>query len=281
MASISENLSNLVGERNPFTSMDKLKKAGQYIAEEFNSLGLEVNIDNVPFEGIESQNILGYKKGSDPSNDYFLLGAHYDTVEGSPGADDNASAIAGLLEIARLLQPVELKTHLLFVGFTLEEYGFIGSNHYAKKAREIQDPIVGMISLEMLGYRSQDPGSQTYPPYVDANKYPDKGDFIAIVGNDPSAGLVEKIEDKMKQTIPSLPIETLVLPSTGEDFIDIRLSDHFPFWENGYQAVMITDTAYFRNPNYHKPTDTLETLDIDFIKDISSGVAGFLKKQLG
>jgi Zn-dependent M28 family amino/carboxypeptidase len=281
MPSISENLSNLVGERNPFTSMEKLNKAAQYIAEEFNSLGFEVNIENVPFEGIESQNILGYKKGSDSSNDYFLVGAHYDTVEGSPGADDNASAVAGLLEIARLLQPVALKTNIIFAGFTLEEYGFIGSAHYAKKAREMQDPIVGMISLEMLGYRSQEPRSQTYPPYVDANKYPETGDFIAIVGNNPSARLVERIEKNMKKSVPSLPIETLVLPSTGEEFVDIRLSDHLPFWENGYQAVMITDTAYFRNPNYHKPTDTLETLDIDFIKDISDGVAGFLKTQLG
>jgi Zn-dependent M28 family amino/carboxypeptidase len=271
MKTISEHLSNLVGERNPFTSIE----------HQFKSMGLRVDKEIVPFEGMQSHNILGYKEGSDSSDEYFVLGAHYDTVEGSPGADDNASAVAGLLDIARLLQPEPLRKSILFAGFTLEEYGFVGSGHFAKKARKNDDLISGMISLEMLGYRCSDPGSQKYPPYVDANKYPDKGDFIAIVGNDPSSGLVDSIVGNINLTVPELPVETLVLPSTGEEFVDIRLSDHLPFWENGYKAVMITDTAYFRNPNYHKSTDTLETLDIDFITDISAGVAGFLKKQLG
>jgi len=261
--------------------MDQLNKAGEYISAEFKSLDLRVEIDKFQSDGFQSQNILGFKKGSGTSNDYFVLGAHYDTVEGSPGADDNASAVAGLLEVARLLQSVQLKTNLLFAGFTLEEYGFIGSGHFAKKARKNNDPITGMISLEMLGFRCNDPGSQKYPPYIDANKYPDTGDFIAIVGNEPSAGLTSRIVENMRQSVPDLPVESLVLPSTGEEFADIRLSDHLPFWENGYQAVMITDTAYFRNPNYHQATDTLETLDIDFISNISAGVAGFLKNQLG
>jgi aminopeptidase YwaD len=163
MTDISRHLLNLVGERNPFTSMDRLNQAGEYISAEFKSLDLQVETDIVPYEGIQSQNILGLKKGSDASNGYFVLGAHFDTVEGSPGADDNASAVAGLLEVARLLQSVQLKTNLLFVGFTLEEYGFIGSSHYAKKARKNDDNITGMISLEMLGYRCKDPGSQKYP----------------------------------------------------------------------------------------------------------------------
>jgi aminopeptidase YwaD len=281
MKSISEDLSILVGERNPFTSMEQLTQAGEYIGDSFKSIGLQVDQEVVPFEGMQSNNIIGFKEGYDSSDDYFVLGAHYDTVEGSPGADDNASAVAGLLEIARLLQPAKLKKNLIFAGFTLEEYGFVGSSHFAKKARKKNDKISGMISLEMLGYRSSEPESQKYPPYVDASKYPDTGDFIAIVGNNPSAGLVDSIVDNMKIVVPKLPVETLVLPSTGEEFTDIRLSDHLPFWENGYNAVMITDTAYFRNPNYHKSTDTLDTLDIDFIKDVSAGVAGFLKKQLG
>ncbi|MGV7220327.1 MAG: M28 family peptidase [Nitrospinales bacterium] len=281
MKTIAQHLSNLVGERNPFTSMDELNQAGEYISTEFKSLDLQVEKDIVQYEGINSQNILGLKRGSDSSNDYFVIGAHFDTVEGSPGADDNASAVAGLLDVARLLQPVQLKTNLLFAGFTLEEYGFIGSSHYANKARKNDDTIIGMISLEMLGFRCKDHGSQKYPPYVDEKKYPNTGDFIAIVGNEPSAGLTSRIVENMRQSVPSLPVESLVLPSTGEEFRDIRLSDHLPFWGNGYQAVMITDTAYFRNPNYHQPTDTLETLDIDFISDISAGVAGFLKNQLG
>lgn len=280
MANISEHLSTLVGERNPFTSMDRLDQAGLYIETQFRSLGLRVETDPVSFEGLRSQNVLGYKDGSGDSGEYFILGAHYDTVQGSPGADDNASAVAGMLEIARLLKPVSLRTTLLFAAFTLEEYGFIGSRQFAERARQNDDRIAGMIALEMLGYRCADPGSQTYPPYVDADRYPDTGDFIAVVGNEPSSDLTSAIVENMRQSVPELPVESLVLPGSGEQFTDIRLSDHCPFWENGYQAVMITDTAYFRNPHYHKPTDTLETLDIDFIGDISAGVAGFLKKQL-
>jgi len=281
MANISEHLSKLVGERNPFSSMERLEQAGNYIEAQFRSLGLRVERNTVPFEGIISQNILGYKDGSDDSKDYFVLAAHYDTVQGSPGADDNASAVAGLLEIAKLLKSVPLKTTLLFAGFTLEEYGFIGSRQFADSARQNDDRIKGMISLEMLGYRDHKPGSQSYPPYMDADQYPDTGDFIAVVGNEPSALLTADIVDNMKLTVPQLPVEPLVLPGSGEQFVDIRLSDHSPFWDNGYPAVMITDTAYFRNPNYHKPTDTLETLDLDFIRDASAGVAGFLKTQLG
>lgn len=261
--------------------MDRLDQAGRYIESQFGSLGLRVETDPVFFEGLRSQNILGYKDGSEDSGEYFLLAAHYDTVQGSPGADDNASAVAGMLEIARLLKSVPLRSALLFAAFTLEEYGFIGSRQFAERARQNNDRILGMISLEMLGCRRRDPGSQTYPPYVDADRYPDTGDFIAVVGNEPSADLTSSIVESMRQSVPELPVESLVLPGSGEQFTDIRLSDHCPFWENGYQAVMITDTAYFRNPNYHKPTDTLETLDIDFIGEISAAVAGFLKKQLG
>ena len=281
MTNILEHLSTLVGERNPFTSMERLGEAGGYIESQFGSLGLRVETDTVLFEGVRSQNILGYKDGADGSGEYFVLAAHYDTVHGSPGADDNASAVAGMLEIARLLKPVLLQTTLLFAGFTLEEYGFVGSRQFAERARKNNDRIKGMIALEMLGCRRRAPGSQTYPPYVDAGRYPDTGDFIAVVGNDPSATLTADITEKMRQTVPQLPVESLVLPGSGEQFTDIRLSDHSPFWENGFRAVMITDTAYFRNPNYHQPTDTLETLDIDFIRDISAGVAGFLKIHLG
>lgn len=281
MTSILEHLSTLVGERNPFTSMEQLGQAGGYIESQFASLGLRVETDTVPYEGVRSQNVLGHKDGADGSGEYFVLAAHYDTVQGSPGADDNASAVAGMLEIARLLQPVPLRATLIFAGFTLEEYGFVGSRQFAERARKNNDCIKGMISLEMLGCRRREPGSQTYPPYVDAGQYPDTGDFVAVVGNAPSAGLTADIAEKMRQTVPQLPVESLVLPGSGEQFTDIRLSDHAPFWENGFRAVMVTDTAYFRNPNYHQPTDTLETLDIDFIRDISAGVAGFLIKHLG
>ena len=278
---ITEHLEAIIGERNPFTSMEKLQETAGYIEDQFISLGLRIEKEDVPYRNISSQNILGYKDGSDGSDEYFIIAAHYDSVEGTPGADDNASAVAALLEVARMLEPIPLKTTLLYAGFTLEECGFIGSTQFAQRARQAGDRIEGMIALEMLGYRTSAPGSQTYPSYVDPARFPDKGDFIAVVGNEPSMNLTTAMAESIRQTVPQLPVEHLILPGRGDQFEEIRLSDHSPFWENGFRAVMITDTAFFRNPNYHQSTDTLETLDIEFIRDISTGIAGFLKTYLG
>ncbi len=278
---IESHLSLLVGERNPHTSIEELHKCGKYIANHFTNLGLSVKEIPVEFERTLSDNILGIQTGSDPSSPYFVLGAHYDTVNGSPGADDNASAVAALLEIARCLNNIPLRSTLIYAGFTLEEYGFVGSKHFVERISSYESgKICGMISLEMLGFRNPEAGSQKYPPYIDVTKYPDSGDFIAIVGNEPSQKLVAQLMESMKVASPNLPAEALVVPGPGDDFQEVRLSDHSPFWDRGHQAVMITDTAFFRNPHYHQPTDTLETLDIDFITEVSAGVAECLKKTL-
>jgi Zn-dependent M28 family amino/carboxypeptidase len=131
----------------------------------------------------------------------------------------------------------------------------------------------------MLGFIDTTPGSQSYPPYVDASQYPDTGDFIAVVGNEPSAGLAQALAQALSAA-DTLKVETLVVPGQGENFTDVRLSDHSPFWDAGIPAVMVTDTAFFRNPHYHQPSDTLETLDMEFIRDNAHAVAGFLKQFL-
>ena len=137
-----------------------------------------------------------------------------------------------------------------------------------------------MISLEMLGFKNTEPGSQSYPPYIDPLQYPDTGDFIAVVGNEPSAGLAKELVEGMTLSVPSLKVEKLVVPGQGESFTEVRLSDHSPFWDAGIPAVMVTDTAFFRNPNYHQPGDTIETLDLEFIRDNAQAVTGFLKQFL-
>ncbi|MEE9259184.1 MAG: M20/M25/M40 family metallo-hydrolase [Nitrospinaceae bacterium] len=279
--SIQKHLATLVGERNPYTTPVALERAGQYIAKQFETLGLRVMEESVPFGGMESTNVLGLKEGLGNSGDLFILAAHYDTVENSPGADDNASAVAAMLEAARCLESVQLKTPLLFAGFTLEEYGFVGSRYYIERSHRRKERFLGMISLEMVGFRNRLPGSQSYPPYVDPARYPDTGDFIVAVGNEPSTPLTLSLAEGMRKAAPGLPVETLVVPGRGDDFTEVRLSDHSPFWENGTPAVMVTDTAFFRNPNYHRPTDTLETLDVEFIRDVAQGIAGFLKQHLG
>ena len=137
-----------------------------------------------------------------------------------------------------------------------------------------------MISLEMLGFKNTEPGSQSYPPYIDPRQYPDTGDFIAVMGNEPSADLAKVLAEGMTHSVPSLKVEKLVVPGQGESFAEVRLSDHSPFWDAGIPAVMVTDTAFFRNPNYHQPGDTLETLDLEFIRDNAQAVTGFLKQLL-
>jgi len=274
---IRRHLEALVGERNLFTSEGALEAAAGYIENQFRMLNLAVESEPVAFEGKRSRNVLGRLGG--PGERTFVLAAHYDTVEGSPGADDNASAVAALIEIARMLRGEALSMPLLFAAFTLEEYGFIGSRHHIEQAGEKN--FSGMISLEMVGYFDAREGSQTYPPYVDAARYPNRGDFIAVVGNEPSAGLTGQVSEGMRRASPGLPVEQLVVPGSGERFREVTLSDHSPFWQNGTPAVMITDTAFLRNPNYHQPTDTLSTLDIPMIGRVARGVAGFLKEHLG
>jgi len=273
-------LGTLVGERNPVNSPDRLKRCGKYIADQFRYSQLIVREELVPFEDGSSVNVLGYKMGTSNNQDPFVIAAHYDTVEGSPGADDNASAVAALLEIAHCLQTVSLKKTLIFAAFTLEEYGFIGSNYYVVEAKKRGEGFSGMMSLEMVGYRDSKPGSQSYPVYVDATQYPDTGNFIAVVGNEPSAKLADHVTEGMRNSVPTLPVEKLVVPGSGVGFTEVRLSDHSPFWEHAIPAVMVTDTAFFRNPNYHQASDTLDTLDLKFIRDTTEAIAGFLKHHL-
>jgi len=279
-AIILKHLKALVGERNPFSTPGPLEQAAGYIAHQFQSMDLSVSREEVPFEGITSHNIFGLQEGTDPSAGTFILGAHYDSVPGSPGADDNASAVAALLEVARCLMGTSVTGSILFTAFTLEEYGFIGSHQMAARIKESGERISGMISLEMLGYRTREPGSQTYPPYVDPTQYPDKGDFIGVVSNEPSQSLALGLAQALKQTTPELGVEKLILPGRADEFVEVRLSDHCPFWEHDFRAVMLTDTAFFRNPHYHQGTDTLDTLDIDFIRDICAGLAEYLKNPV-
>jgi aminopeptidase YwaD len=277
---IRQHLENLVGERNPFTQPQHLEKTAQYIFDQFSAMGLEVTRETVNFEGTRSHNILAQTPSDGSAKNLFVLAAHYDSVPDSPGADDNASAVTALLEIAHDLCQGPLLKSLIFAAFTLEEYGFIGAKHFIDHDPERKNRLAGMISLEMVGFKTTAPDSQSYPPYVDPRQYPDTGDFIAVVGNEPSANLAQSLAQGMLRSVPALKVETLVVPGQGENFSEVRLSDHSPFWDAGIPAVMVTDTAFFRNPNYHQPSDKLETLDLEFIRDNAQAVAGFLKQFL-
>lgn len=208
--------------------------------------------------------------GEERGEGLIIIGAHFDSVEDTPGADDNASGVAVLLEAARLLANVKLRSQVLFCAFNLEEQNMMGSTHFAKKLRAAGTKVSAMISLEMVGFTDSRPGGQKYPIGF-RWFYPDRGNFIGLVGNWRSASLLRKFSRLLRQ-VPGLPVETLTVLGNGFLIPQVRLSDHSPFWDLGYPALLVTDTAFFRNPHYHGPSDTLETLDLDFLARVCEGV---------
>jgi hypothetical protein len=268
-----ENLKRIVQDihfdRSPYESYPGLEQAAQYIKREFLKAGLDVTEDHFQWEGKPYKNIVGEKKGMVFPDRVYILGAHYDTVPGSPGADDNASGIAVLLEVGRNIQTVPLGCTVRLVAFSLEEYGYVGSAHYVGGLGKRGEKVLGMISLEMVGFTGP---KQDYPPYLNPKYYPNVGDFIAIIGNESSKELLEKVRSSFKNYISQLPLELLLVPGNGEGMEEVRLSDHSTFWDQGFQALMITDTSFLRNPNYHLPSDRLETLDLEFMGKVASGV---------
>ena len=266
---LKRHVQNIHYDRNPYDRYSQLEQAAQYIREEFLGIGLEVQEDYFLWEGRPFKNIVAGKKGTTAQEKTFIVGAHYDAVRGSPGADDNASAVAVLLEIAGLIQTVPLGFTVKWIAFSLEEVDYGGSSHYAKKAKERGEKILGMISLEMVGFTGP---RQDYPSYLNPKYYPQTGDFIGIVGNERSRSLLESVRQSFKTHIPQLPLESLLIPGRGEGMEEVRLSDHSPFWDQGFSALMVTDTAFLRNPNYHLPSDTMETLDFEFMRKVAVGI---------
>ncbi|HUL36206.1 MAG TPA: M28 family peptidase [Thermodesulfobacteriota bacterium] len=267
--SLRKHVENLQSDRNPHEGYPKLEQAAQYIKNEFLKTGLEVKEDCFEWEGRSYKNIVAEKKGRISPGRVLILGAHYDTVPGSPGADDNASAVGVLLEIARNIESVSLEMTVRLIAFTLEEYGYLGSSQYVGSLKKGKEEILGMISLEMVGFTGP---RQDYPPFLDPKYYPNVGDFIAIVGNERSEKLLERVCQSFKTHIPELPLEFLKVPGNGRRMEEVRLSDHSIFWDEGYAALLVTDTSFLRNRNYHLPSDTIDTLNFEFMQKVATGV---------
>lgn len=211
----------------------------------------------------------------------LCVGAHLDSRPDTPGADDNASAVAVLLEIARLIPSLVPKTaelELELVAFDLEENGMLGGREHARLAKQDGVDLRGMISLEMLGYCDHAKGSQQLPRSL-VGLYPDTGDFLAIIGNQNSGELITQFHSGAK-SVEELPLETLQVPENGELLQATRLSDHSPFWDAGYSALMITDTSFLRNPHYHQSTDTVDTLDSEFLFQVAKSCLKAIKYLL-
>lgn len=259
------------------------RNAQAYIAHHLQSAGFAVQEVGYTIEGFPCTNLVARMLPEQGERPLLVIGAHYDTVPTSPGADDNASAVAALLELARWIGPqlaaAPPRTGCLqLVAYDLEEFGFLGSWQHCAEMEKAGVNLRGMISLEMLGYTDQRPGSQQLPPDL-AGRYPKVGNFIGIVSNQDSRELLEVVTQAMK-TVNGLPVEFLAVPGRGEALPAVRLSDHSPFWDRGYPALMITDTSFLRNPHYHQPTDTPETLDYPFLAKVTAGVCAAVRQLL-
>lgn len=285
MSSLSERLRSHVEKlaRTPrMPGSPEHLAAAEYIREQLQEAGFAVQRER--FQGPEwfGSNLLTQPLPDQQALPLLVIGAHYDSVPGSPGADDNASAVAALIELARWLGP-KMKSltsaRIQFAAYDLEEYGMIGSHVHSVALKQAATQLVGMLSLEMLGYTDQRPGSQRLPAHL-VGRHPDVGNFIGIVGNEASRGLLQTVTQAMK-TVPGLPVEHIAVPGNGEVLPETRLSDHSAFWDQGYSALMITDTSFYRNPHYHQSSDIPATLDFPFLAKVTEGVQAALGRLLG
>jgi hypothetical protein len=217
-------------------------------------------------------NVVADTAPRDAGDRLLVIGAHYDSVAGSPGADDDASGVAALLEIARLLGPAQAGVRL--VAFTNEEAPLgrgesRGSLVAARESRAAGEPLLGMLSLEMLGYYTDAPGSQRHPAPVGVF-FPDVGSYLAWIANPASRGLLHETIAAFRAATP-LPAEGIAVPERLVPHV--RRSDHASYWDQGYPALLVTDTAEFRNPHYHRESDRPETLDYRRLAQATLGVA--------
>jgi Zn-dependent M28 family amino/carboxypeptidase len=270
-----EALAGDIGERNVYTE-GSLDRAAAYIRNQWEEQGHDVTAYPYTVRGDKAANLEITLEGVERPEEIILVGAHYDTVPDSPGANDNASGVAALLELSRSLAREPLPRSVRFVAFVNEEPPFfktedMGSRVYARMARKRGDQIKGMISLETIGYYTDEPGSQRYPPPLSLF-YPDTGNFVGFVSNLGSRALLARAIEGFRSH-SDFPLQRASLPAIvpGVDW-----SDHSSFWHHGYDAIMITDTALFRYPHYHSPRDTPDKLDYSSMAQVTRGLRGML-----
>ena len=276
---LRERLGYIVGRRNYSVAAEKLNETRDTIEQAFLQYGLQTYRQNFPYVVTTGQNIIGSLPGATEDEAVIIVDGHYDTVAASPGADDNGTAVIGVLEAARILSPYRFTKTLRFIGFDLEEVGLRGSRHYVEN-RNLEEEIQGVLNMEMIGYYSEAPNSQTLPTgfnllFPDAyqavsdNEF--RGDFITNLAIQSFTGLSTSFQEAAAQYVPELKIVSATAPDNlvPDDF---TRSDHAYFWENGLPALFLTDGAEFRNPNYHRSSDTLETVNFTFMSRVVKAV---------
>lgn len=273
-------LAGTIGERN-LGRHRALAEAADFIDRSLSAFGYRVQRQLVEAEGRGCYNLEGERRGSDRAKEIVVVGAHYDSVPGSPGADDNASGVAAMLALARVFAGLTPVRSVRFVAFVNEEAPYfstpeMGSLAYATRARERGERIIGMVSLETIGYYTDEPGSQRYPSPFQL-LYPSTGNFIGLVANLRSRDLLHQLLASFRRhaTIPSEGIATVAsIPG-------VSWSDQWAFWQAGYPALMVTDTAPYRYPHYHTERDTPDKLEYDRLARVVYGLQMALAQLAG
>jgi len=267
-----------IGER-PLAAPLRLARAAAYIRREYRDMALHVSEQAYAFAGVPVANVVATPAGQAGATAYFVVGAHYDSIPGSPGADDNASGVAVLLATASRIAADPPPVAVKFVAFTLEELpaggtAGQGSRVFVREAREAGHRVLGAIILEMVGFTGP---RQRYPIPLERFGYPREGNFIAIIGSWGGITFWRAVRRAFRGN-RALPTESLFVPFRGWVLHDTRRSDNAPFWDAGWPAVMVTDTSEFRNPNYHGAGDTAETLDYPFMTRLVDSVEAAVRR---
>ena len=261
-----------IGERNLLRRPRQLAAAADYLKAELSRAGYPVRRQQFTVSGHACCNLDVEVRGATRCAEIVVIGAHYDSVIGTPGANDNASGVAALLALAARFQKRRIERTLRFVAFANEEPPYfqtkgMGSLVYARRCRQRQEKVNAMLSLETIGYFDDRPGTQQYPPPLGL-LYPSTGNFIAFVGNVRSACLVRRVVRSFRRHEP-FPSEGGALPA----FLPgVSYSDQWSFWEQGYPGVMVTDTAMYRYPHYHQPSDAANQVDYERLARVTRGL---------
>lgn len=274
-------LAEEIGERNVSRRPEQLARAEDYISAEFEAAGFSVERQRYDVSGVSCANLQVAIPGQDRADEVVVVGAHDDSVPGSPAANDNASGVAAVLSLARSFVQAETPRTLRFVAFVNEEAPYahtleMGSRVYARGCRQRGENVTAMLSLETIGYYDGRPGSQTYPAPL-GMFYPSTGDFVAFVGNTRYGKLVRQTVGAFRrgEQFPAIG------GSLPEAISHIGRSDHWSFWQEGYPALMVTDTAPFRYAYYHTPEDTVDKLDFESFARVVRGLGHVVTDLVG
>ncbi len=285
--SLRNTLTFIEGIRHYQTGISHLEEVKNYIEGDFRQRGLFTYRQNFSHNGYSAANIIGSLPGLKNERILYIVDAHFDSVNNSPGADDNGSGMAGVLEATRILSQYRFEHTIKFIGFDFEEsspsFGLTGSRKYVAEGIKSHEQLEGVINFEMIGYYSEEPNSQTAPPLFDTY-FPQqhnelvtdsfRGNFLTNVADIQSTNLGIAFADAAAQYVPELKVVSLVSPDDLFIKPNLMRSDHASFWLGGYEAVMLTDGANFRNPYYHTPNDTIGTLNFTFMsRSVKAAIA--------